>query len=660
MSNKKLRDKIVNFVLIILCAIVFEMMFFIMALNKFLPTLFFLDIFLVAIVATPLFVFKRKKTNYIYTPIVIFLLCMCFALNTIFYTASGNVFILENLFNLANIFRRTGDHKDKFNYYILIIFIVVYIVFIVVFYVYNIKFGDNNSKKNTKKGDTNRFKYGSYLIIGAIALYSCSLGVTTVVERNNKNVLIDTVSDGSKFITNRIGLLSYYVKNFGQLLFPKQINVDEIVNYFTDSSYIEDEYTGILNNYNVITITIETGGSYMLQKSTTPNLWKVLNEGINCSHNYSKNRTLYSEMLSIVGSNPSFEVNTEKEYKLPFSLPNLLNNEKYQTVYCADIGNNNDCFNQKPLMPNLGFSKCYYHYDLLPGKKEYNYGDDDWERDSVVMESVIDKLNKIEKSAPFYLNYATMCMHARYTDEKCRESLMKPLKEEFYDKLIEFEKTGEWINYLKNDPDPKHENVANLYFNYTLCTMDFDKALGELLDYLDNSGLKDKTLLVLYGDHDIGGYTNPEMSWRIKGHTTQHIDNYSTILGFYNPKLNQIFHEKKLTNEFKKFTSPMVIVPTVLDLLGVKFNPKFYQGKSIFDKSYDNEIFYSLSLQKFMNENYSSVDGVTILDVFNDNKTEDKFLNNCSNFLKQKTYLDMIYKNNLFKKIDYNRLMPKQ
>ena len=44
------------------------------------------------------------------------------------------------------------------------------------------------------------------------------------------------------------------------------------------SSTIENDFTGLLKNYNVISIMIETGSQYMVNPTLTPTLYKMQEE----------------------------------------------------------------------------------------------------------------------------------------------------------------------------------------------------------------------------------------------------------------------------------------------------------------------------------------------------------------------------------------------
>ena len=189
-----------------------------------------------------------------------------------------------------------------------------------------------------------------------------------------------------------------------------------------------------------------------------------------------------------------------------------------------------------------------------------------------------------------------------------------------------------------------------------LACMDFDVAIGKMIDAFKQKNIFDKTLFVLYGDHDLyyDGADDQQLSFSLEN--TDDITNYKlygTLLTFYNPKLNNKF---KLSNkEFTKFCTPHSVVPTILDLLGIKYNANLYALDSIFSPNFtNNEIFYSYELSCFFNDKYLTENGNEIEKVFDENATSsDLFIEKVSDYVKKQSYIDKIYKSNLFKEYKY-------
>ena len=72
-----------------------------------------------------------------------------------------------------------------------------------------------------------------------------------------------------------------------------------MANYLTNKVDSTSNYTGLLKDYNVVTIMIETGTTYMVNETLTPNLYNMMQEGLNFENNYFKNKTNVSEYISL-------------------------------------------------------------------------------------------------------------------------------------------------------------------------------------------------------------------------------------------------------------------------------------------------------------------------------------------------------------------------
>ena len=124
---------------------------------------------------------------------------------------------------------------------------------------------------------------------------------------------------------------------------------------------------------------------------------------------------------------------------------------------------------------------------------------------------------------------------------------------------------------------------------------------------------------------------------------------------FYNEKLNETYLNKKGNTTINKFNSINNIVPTVLDLLDIDYKANIYIGDSILAPTYDDySVFYSYELSCFFDENYLSVDGLEIDKVFNESATTEKeFLDTITHYVLKQSYIDKIYKGDIFKDHNY-------
>ena len=298
-------------------------------------------------------------------------------------------------------------------------------------------------------------------------------------------------------------------------------------------------------------------------------------------------------------------------------------------------------------MPVLGFDKSYFHEDLLPNVEEWHWGGN-YPLDSVTIEPVINYMLK-DTTQPFYAFYTSLSMHGPYVNPSNKTLL----KNKYFTKLNAAIKDEKWENPLKGTVN------EGCLENYMLACMDFDVALGKMIDAFKEKGIFDKTLFVLYGDHDLyyDGADKQQLSFSLEN--TDDITNYAlydTVLTFYNTKLNQTYNSKNQNQGFKKFTTPHNIVPTILDLLGVKYNANLYALDSIFAPTHtENEIFYSYELSCFLNDKYMTSNGKDIEKIFDEKANSSQiFIEKVAEYIKKQSYVDTIYKSNFFNEYKFN------
>lgn len=643
--KKHLFNKLFNSGMFIVTAFILECISFAFMYKNPFPTYFFLDLLVFVILTFPVFLIKTRKFDVIYFSILTLALTLIFIVNTNYYIVLGDIFSLQYLAYVGE--GLSVINADFINFYHLVLMFSIFIIFTFVMIFLNFKVIKKHKLRLKYRLYTGLF--GTLLLVLSSCGYLISFNAVLNYERNVKeNYLIDLITLSKPQNFNDLGMLSYYGKEFDYLYNDSdQVDSDlkDISEFLTSKVDSKNEYTGLLSNYNVVTIMIETGTSYMVNETLTPNLYSMMYDGINCNNNYFKNKTNISEYIGIVGNYPTSGLgNSKEELVLPFSLPNMLSD--YNTMYFHDVGNKRDIYSRKKLMPVLGFDNSYFHEDLLPSTEEWHWGGN-YTLDSITMESVLDFMLK-DTSKPFYAFYTSLSMHGPYVNPSNKTLL----KNKYYSKLNNAYKAGKWDNPLKG-------SVNEVCFeNYMLACMDFDVALGKMIESFKEKGIFDNTLFVLYGDHDLyyDGADNKQLSFSLLNNDDiKNYKLYDTVLTFYNTKLNHTYKENSLTSGFDKFTTPHNIVPTILDLLGVKYNANLYALDSIFSPTHTaNEILYSYELSCFLNDKYLSSNGKDIEIIFDKNAhSSELFIEKVSEYIKKQSYIDKIYKSNMFQKYHY-------
>lgn len=636
---KVLKTKIPYIIPFLLFYIVFELLTYHFVGMNGIAKYFLLDLFIVLFITSFIYLFKSNKVTIIMYSIFMFFFMILFLVNAHIYSIFGGIFSIEYLKVLGEANRVFSFSFLNFN--IIMIALFIYSLYIITnYFIYSLT---KNYVYNEEK---------DYIVNGMFLLVLTSLIFGILFSFNLKyaddNIYLNGKKLNDKSYVQTVTKSAF--KHYGMLsLFYKEIEVDKKSsrNIIVSNNYLSNSnYEGLLKNKNVITIMGESLQSFAICEELTPNLYMLQNEGVNFSRNYSVNKTNVSEMIGITGGNYPFY---DAEYNVSFSIPNLLN-EDYVTTYVHD---NNDIFYGRGNLTRFyGFEKTFFHDDLYEENftnNIYPYGLPGWENndwhwsgdytlDSVTMDLALPYLVG-SKNFKFYSFYTSLSMHGPYDGGK-RSNLELFKKLGYMQKVEDAMDNNKWHNPLKGVS--KYED----YLKYYECAvMDFDKAIGKLIKELKKYDLFDDTLLVIYGDHHVY-YHDIYLKMANTTDISQVDKLYQTTLIMYNKTLNERFYNDNNSHDCTKFTSPFIVVPTILDLLGVGFNKDCYINYSVFDERY-LEVFYSFQQKAFMNDYFYSED-LTNLRYVRDNTVSSKKFFEDANILRERIdYTIILYEKTL-------------
>ncbi len=621
-----------------------------------LPKLFFLDFLIVFITGFIIFFFKKTIFDRFWLISWMSLYLLLSIANVSYNNVSGDIFSLFNLTMTTEGMSLIFD-ASFYNWTFMGIIITLYVVFVLALILINVfKFKTEEIKTMSKR----KALTVSLITVLSIGVYAGSLGTVKYIHKKNGYGLKDkiiTLNKVSNFL--EYGTLSYYFQELAYLISGAPLLGDEdMLNYFRQEIDAKNAYTGLLGpDTNVFTIMIETGDDLMLNKTLTPNLYELTQNGINCVNNVSKNKTNISEFIGITGSAPSAGIIEASwyDYKLPYALPSMLSN--HDTYFIHDTGadpdgkNNRDIYSRKELMPKLEFDNIYFHEDIYPDTPIWHWGGN-YGLDSITLDKVSNMILNNNDDKPMYAFITSLSMHGPYV----RPSNEALLRSKYEAKLKEAIKNGEWENPLKDTPNEKCIEI------YMMEAMDFDVGLGKIIDNLKAANEYDNTLFVLYGDHEIyyKGEDGKSLNLALSGHDEfSYYDIYKTVLTFSHPKLNSVYHKTFNTNEFNILTSPYNIAPTILDLLGIKYNPNFYVGSSIFAPQMFNEpqIFRSIELSASFNEYLWTENNIDIVNQFVDEISDEyleAFFKKSDKVVEKLGYIDIIITKDYFTDRDFS------
>ena len=305
----------------------------------------------------------------------------------------------------------------------------------------------------------------------------------------------------------------------------------------------KNNYTGLLKDYNLITICAESFCPWFISEELTLTLYKLSHTGILFENYYGtfQSVTTNGEYTMCMGLYPDMSrTKTDSSFNvagtnyLPFCLGNALKDMGYQTwAYHDYIG---DFYNRNITHANMGYT--FKAADSGLAMKI------DWpSSDLEMMEASVD--DYINSGEPFHAYYMTFSGHYQYN----------------------------WDNAMsaKNRDAVKDLPYSEPVKAYIACNLELEYALEYLMQRLEEAGVADKTCIVLTNDHYPYGLTEDEYN-ELAGQTLDTtFEKYRNSFICYVPGLS----ENIVVDEY---CSTADILPTLLNLFGVDYDSRLLAG----------------------------------------------------------------------------------
>ena len=308
----------------------------------------------------------------------------------------------------------------------------------------------------------------------------------------------------------------------------------------------KNNYTGLLKDYNLITICAESFCPWFISEELTPTLYKLSHTGILFENYYGtfQSVTTNGEYTMCMGLYPDMSrTKTDSSFNvagtnyLPFCLGNALKGMGYQTwAYHDYIG---DFYNRNITHANMG-----YTFKAADSGLDVKI---DWpSSDLEMMEASVD--DYINSGEPFHAYYMTFSGHYQYN----------------------------WDNAMsaKNRDAVKDLPYSEPVKAYIACNLELEYALEYLTRRLEQAGVADKTCIVLTNDHYPYGLTEDEYN-ELAGQTLDTtFEKYRNSFICYVPGLS----ENIVVDEY---CSTADILPTLLNLFGVDYDSRLLAGTDV-------------------------------------------------------------------------------
>ena len=308
----------------------------------------------------------------------------------------------------------------------------------------------------------------------------------------------------------------------------------------------KNNYTGLLKDYNLITICAESFCPWFISEELTPTLYKLSHTGILFENYYGtfQSVTTNGEYTMCMGLYPDMSrTKTDSSFNvagtnyLPFCLGNAFKDMGYQTwAYHDYIG---DFYNRNITHANMG-----YIFKAADSGLDMKI---DWpSSDLEMMEASVD--DYLNSGEPFHAYYMTFSGHYQYN----------------------------WDNAMsaKNRDAVKDLPYSEPVKAYIACNLELEYALEYLTRRLEQAGVADRTCIVLTNDHYPYGLTEAEYN-ELAGQTLDTtFEKYRNSFICYVPGLS----ENIVVDEY---CSTADILPTLLNLFGVDYDSRLLAGTDV-------------------------------------------------------------------------------
>ena len=308
----------------------------------------------------------------------------------------------------------------------------------------------------------------------------------------------------------------------------------------------DNKYTGLMKNYNVITLCAEAFSPACVSEEMMPTLYKMMNHGIVFKNYYGtfQSVTTNGEYSFCTGLLPDMSLSkTESSFDiaathyLPFCLGNALGEIGYVTYayhnYLAEF------YNRNITHPNMG-------YTFKAARSGLNIKVTWPSSDLDMMEASVD--DYLYSTKPFHAYYMTFSGHYQY----------------------------DWSNAMsaknrdKTDGLPYSEEVKA----YVACNLELEYALEYLIDRLSEAGKLYNTVIVLSNDHYPYGLDEDQFNELSGREVDTEFEKYKNCFICYAPGIG----EDVIVDDY---CCTIDILPTMLNLLGIKFDSRLLAGTDV-------------------------------------------------------------------------------
>lgn len=369
-------------------------------------------------------------------------------------------------------------------------------------------------------------------------------------------------------------------------------NMDKF--FQNDTGTAKNKYTGMFKGKNLITILGESFYTLAVDPVLTPTLYKLVNEGFVFENFYnpvfpvSTSDGEYMTMTGLIPKEGVWSMKRSSDKYYPFVLGNSMKEIGYKTT--AYHNHTATYYYRNLSHPNFG-------YEYIACKRGLDINCKQWPESD--LEMINATYNDYMDSTPFHTYYVTVSGHLRYNT---------------YNSMA-----------IKNWNAVKELPYSTPVKAYIACNIELDKALEQLIKYLDEKGILKDTVIQLSGDHYPYGLTLDEINEKMEPDRDDNFEKHRSQLVIWNSEMKPV--------KVEKLGSSIDVLPTLLNLFGVEYDSRLLMGKDILSDT-DPVVIFS-------NRSWITKEGRynAITNIFEGETTEKDYVKKINNIVYNRFYL---------------------
>lgn len=494
-----------------------------------------------------------RKRNCVYISLSVFF-ALLNGLNYLYY-GHYNSFLSFSLVTQLTHIKDVGNSITKsLDFKVLIFMIPTIILILTIKKLKRTGFFDQVKPLDRKKEFVRPLIIGTALLL-LVSVTLTSTDISRLVKQWNR-----------PYIVEQLGIYSYTTADFVKNVSSTKVHqieeaeasgmIEELVDENTNLQS-ENEYKDIFKGRDVYVIHYESAQTFAMEQEfadgpVTPFLNQMASEGLYFENFYpqhsvgtsSDSEFTFNTSLLPINNGTVFMTHANRDY---LSLQKLLKREGYYSI--SMHGNNGDFWNRNIMHKTLGYDRFFSKNDYIIDE-EIGLGLSDMSFFRQSIEKI--KQVKEEEGKPIVATLITLTNHHPFAD---------------VDKYGEFN-----VGYLEGT------DIGNYFKSYHYA----DQALESFVKGMDEEGLLDNAIIVLYGDHHASiAKSDYEMIYNYNEDTGSYYSKedpqYVSIDGAFEKQLRRtpfiIWSKDQKVNEV--ISTPMGMVdalPTLGNMLGI-FNP---------------------------------------------------------------------------------------